>query len=940
MNLNNLLAASAFSPKSLQAPNAWVGHLPFAAWLIKEIAPKIFVELGTHSGNSYFSLCQSVVEQGLSTKCYAVDTWQGDEHAGQYTEEIFANVNTYHEQHYVEFSRLLRMTFDEAVTYFADESIDLLHIDGLHTYEAVRHDFETWLPKLAPGAVVLFHDTNVRERNFGVWQLWRELQTRYPDNIEFIHSHGLGMLQLKNSPDNKKLRWLQCDSQEKQQLINYFATLGSRQLERFELNELKQHVSNLNDVIAERNGQIANLTQAVANLTQSVADRNVQIDNLTAERDSAVRNFFEVRRSSSWKITAPLRFLGHLAHGNFGLAGNVVREVSRRMMHWIPTDLQGFVARNYGRLQSVLGVMPNSSANLAAIATIVMQRCAFTRDALTADPLRPTIPKAWAAIDISIVTYNNSRWITGFVESLIALDYPKNLLTLRFIDNSSTDSTLNDLHAVEYKLTEAGFTVEILQRPNNGYGAGHNAAISKGTAPFCLVTNIDLTFESDALCRIMAIALADDEQIAAWELRQKPYEHPKFYDPVTGITNWNSHACVLLRRSALDRAGYYDETLFMYGEDVELSYRLRRSGFLLRYCPEAVVWHYSYESADQIKPMQYIGNTFANLYLRLKYGNRIDVLSVPMLGMRLLLASEAYPGSRRAVLHSLLKLIMLAPKALLGRRRSRVYFPFHTWDYELRREGAFVEQHSLPANPPLVSIITRTYGGRSLYLRQALLSVAHQTYPNIEHIVVEDGGESMRPLVDNISQTTGKAIRFIKSDKLGRSVAGNAGLSAATGRWCLFLDDDDLLFAEHVEILVNTLLADSDAVAAYSLAWELETDSARLAEGEYSEVAHKTPSALHQNFDYDVLKHHNFMAIQSVLFERKLFEQRGGFEVDMDALEDWVLWKKYAHGNRFAYVQKVTSMFRVPSDPAKISQRMDAFNSAYPLAIIRHSEHV
>jgi len=151
----NIITAASFTPTSLQTPNAWVGHVPFGAWVIREVSPRIFVELGTHSGNSYFAFCQSVAEARLSSECFAVDTWQGDEHAGQYDDEIFDKVNAHHQEHYAGFSRLLRMTFDDAVTCFADGSIELLHIDGFHTYEAVRHDFESWLPKLAPGAVVM-----------------------------------------------------------------------------------------------------------------------------------------------------------------------------------------------------------------------------------------------------------------------------------------------------------------------------------------------------------------------------------------------------------------------------------------------------------------------------------------------------------------------------------------------------------------------------------------------------------------------------------------------------------------------------------------------------------------------------------------------------------------------------------------------------------------
>lgn len=176
----------------LVPPSAWIGHLPFAFWAVEEARPRILVELGSHNGTSYLGFCQAVARCGLDTKCFAVDTWQGDEHSGFYGDEVFAALSG-HNAPYSGFSQLMRMTFDEALGYFADGSVDLLHIDGLHTYEAVKHDFESWLPKLSERAVVLFHDTMVRERNFGVWKLWAELRTRYP-GFEFQHTHGLGVL--------------------------------------------------------------------------------------------------------------------------------------------------------------------------------------------------------------------------------------------------------------------------------------------------------------------------------------------------------------------------------------------------------------------------------------------------------------------------------------------------------------------------------------------------------------------------------------------------------------------------------------------------------------------------------------------------------------------------------------------------------------------------
>ena len=170
---------------------AWSMHLPFAWDLIRELQPQIFVELGVYRGESYFGFCQSVAEHGLATRCYGVDTWRGDIHMGSYGPEIGGEVEQYNRR-YSSFSKLLKMTFDEALSDFADDTIDLLHIDGGHQYEEVKHDFESWLPKLSKRSIVLLHDVTVKEADFGVWRLWQEI-ARKGNSFVFQFGHGLGL---------------------------------------------------------------------------------------------------------------------------------------------------------------------------------------------------------------------------------------------------------------------------------------------------------------------------------------------------------------------------------------------------------------------------------------------------------------------------------------------------------------------------------------------------------------------------------------------------------------------------------------------------------------------------------------------------------------------------------------------------------------------------
>lgn len=172
--------------------SAWTKHIPFAFFLMAVMRPKKVVELGSYLGASYFAFCQAAKTFKMETKCYAVDTWEGDKHAGLYSNGIYETVEAVND-HYKEFSTLLRMTFDEAASSNELNDIDLIHIDGLHTYEAVKNDFETWLPKMSDSGVMIFHDTTEMKDDFGVWRFWAETSRKYP-SFNFEHGHGLGVL--------------------------------------------------------------------------------------------------------------------------------------------------------------------------------------------------------------------------------------------------------------------------------------------------------------------------------------------------------------------------------------------------------------------------------------------------------------------------------------------------------------------------------------------------------------------------------------------------------------------------------------------------------------------------------------------------------------------------------------------------------------------------
>lgn len=286
--LNSFVSPASYWMPDLMNGSAWIEHAPFGFWIVGALRPRTIVELGVHRGFSYSVFCQAVARLHLSTRCFAIDTWVGDEHAGFYGDEVYEALCS-HNRRYDSFSRLIRSDFSDACGQFADGSIDLLHIDGCHTYEAVRYDFENWRPKLSKRGVVLFHDTAEYSNGFGVYRMWDELRRRYP-HFEFRHGHGLGIVGIGED--------LPAPVRE---LFDAPASAASTQAIRAAYERLGGYIGGLQK-LTEREDEIEQLLRQVRHL------------------ESVIGSY---EASTSWRLTAPARGLARLLKSANGVASDL-----------------------------------------------------------------------------------------------------------------------------------------------------------------------------------------------------------------------------------------------------------------------------------------------------------------------------------------------------------------------------------------------------------------------------------------------------------------------------------------------------------------------------------------------------------------------------------------------------------------------------------------
>lgn len=271
-------------PPSSITLSAWTGHLAFINALIGLARPSHIVELGVDMGCSFLAMCDACRAHGLDTELIGIDTWTGDPHAGDHNgDALYTNLTKCMWANYP-MARLIRSDFTIARERVPDGIIDILHIDGYHTYEAVSHDFLTWFSSLSDRGICMFHDIAVHERDFGVYRLWDELKTKWP-SIEFPHSFGLGILFVgKNQPPAVK---------------EFLSIWNSSELVRESLRSAAELLS----------------STFLARLQALESEKE-----LFPLQNEVHRLYYEIgsiKNSNSWRITAPLRFAQQIAESVF-----------------------------------------------------------------------------------------------------------------------------------------------------------------------------------------------------------------------------------------------------------------------------------------------------------------------------------------------------------------------------------------------------------------------------------------------------------------------------------------------------------------------------------------------------------------------------------------------------------------------------------------------
>lgn len=216
---------------------------------------------------------------------------------------------------------------------------------------------------------------------------------------------------------------------------------------------------------------------------------------------------------------------------------------------------------------------------------------------------------------------------------------------------------------------------------------------------------------------------------------------------------------------------------------------------------------------------------------------------------------------------------------------------------------------------PLVSLIVPTRNRRAR-LRQAVASILAQTYPRLEVLVINDGGQDVAPVLDRFGDPRVRGLRLSRPGE--RCRARNLGLELARGAYIGYLDDDDRLDPEHIAVCVAGLEKGADVVytAARRAVEERRGKRWRVTR---RETAYAEP------FDARRLLLENYIPILAVMHRASCLDKVAPFDPDVPRTEDWDFWIRLSREYPFVFLERETCEFSWRDAGTSMSGRQEPF---------------
>jgi len=315
--------ASFWTPCHLARSSRWLGHIPFAFWVVDAARPRLIVELGNGPANAYLALCQAIETAGTGSRCFAVRP--RDEILDE--NDDFRHLGEVERLHFSDFSSPIRMSLDESLPVFEDGSIDLLHLTGRHTREGARHAFLSWSPKMSDRGIILLDGTNHYRDDHAFPRLFREVGIRYP-SFEFLHDEGLGIVGVGERLPADVEAFLRSSRSRSQvdEVRKSYARLGQGLID--------DHIRQCLEVLNATTGLGCAAPGAGRSTKQAAFEENA----ILTERVSQLsRELEEISRSLGWKLVRKARALRRKA-GIDGRFLGACRWASGRFVKTLMTD--------------------------------------------------------------------------------------------------------------------------------------------------------------------------------------------------------------------------------------------------------------------------------------------------------------------------------------------------------------------------------------------------------------------------------------------------------------------------------------------------------------------------------------------------------------------------------------------------------------------------